>query len=63
MCFIIITVFVFVIKVCDLFFFLFVSSGSHEDVQAVLCSMYIFIINGVTDLSLYLSPDSVGISQ
>jgi hypothetical protein len=40
-----------------------VSSGSHEDVQAVLCSMYIFIINGITDLSLYLSPDSVGIFQ
>jgi len=44
-------------------FFSLVSLRSHEDVQALLCSMYIFIINGVTDLSLYLSPDSVKISQ
>ena len=41
----------------------FMSSGRHEDVHAVLRSMCIFIINGVTDLSLYLSPDSVGIPQ
>jgi hypothetical protein len=68
MCFVIITAFVFVVKICDASVIFLHLCPDHWLLAVIkmfklffIVCMF-FIINSVTDF-FYLSPDSVGVSQ